>query len=133
MHSARSKRSEISSTVLLISIHFERAWCVSVRVIKLLPQDSKHASRLRTRITLTHVRSEVKSSVHTLVLVPCVGKTQAVCVIPDLSSNEVLPYRGVCFAQQLQCCRNWRAATFKHKREACSKTQVVSPFYTSIP
>ena len=33
------------------------------RVIKLLPQDSEHASRLRTRITLTHVRSEVKLTV----------------------------------------------------------------------
>jgi len=30
---------------------------------QLLPQDSEHASRLRTRITLTHVRSEVKSTV----------------------------------------------------------------------
>ena len=48
---------------LLISLRFERAWSVSVCVIKLLPQDSEHASRLRTRFTLTHVRSEVKSTV----------------------------------------------------------------------
>ena len=52
-----------SVELLLISLRFERAWCVSVSVIKLLPQDSEHASRLRTRTTLTHVRSEVKLTV----------------------------------------------------------------------
>jgi len=35
-----------------------------MRVIKLLPQDSEHASRLRTHITLTHIQSEVKSTVY---------------------------------------------------------------------
>ena len=49
--------------VLLISLHFECAWCVSVLAIELLPQDSEHASRLCTRITLTHVQSEVKLTV----------------------------------------------------------------------
>ena len=34
--------------LLLISLRFERAWCVSVRVIRLSPQDSEHSSRLRT-------------------------------------------------------------------------------------
>jgi len=34
-----------------------------VRVIKLLPQDSEHTSRLRTHITLMHVQSEVKLTV----------------------------------------------------------------------
>jgi len=49
--------------LLLISLRFEHAWGVSMHVTKLLPQDSEHASCLRTRITLTHVQSEVKSTV----------------------------------------------------------------------
>ena len=60
---ARSTQTVQPPLVLLISLRFERAWSVSVRVIKLLLQDSEHASRLHTRITLTHVRSEVKSTV----------------------------------------------------------------------
>ena len=52
-----------SRPLLLISLRFEREWWFSMRVIKLLPQDSEHASRLRTRIMLTHVRSEVKLTV----------------------------------------------------------------------
>jgi len=55
---------EAERLLLWISLRFERAWSVSVGVIKLLPLDSEHASRLRTRITLTHVRSEVKSTVN---------------------------------------------------------------------
>ena len=48
---------------LMISLRFERAWCVSVRVIKLLPQDSERASRLRTYVHASRSRTfEVKWS-----------------------------------------------------------------------
>jgi len=58
---ARSTQSAVQ--LLLISLRFECACCFSVCVIKLLPQDSEHASCLRTCIMLTHVRSEVKLTV----------------------------------------------------------------------
>ena len=61
---------------LLISLRFERAWGASMRVThKILNTPHAYAHASRTRITLTHVRSEVKSTVLHLYPSRCVLPT----------------------------------------------------------